>query len=245
MTSNTTTVEGNAVPGRHTHRFLAASHAANERKTWTVIVLCGVMMLAEIIGGLAFGSIALVADGLHMSTHAGALLLAAAAYTYARKHATTHASSSEPAARRLGRLYECNRAGDDRHPDRLRVGRPPLVAATDSLRRGHPNRCAGTSCERRSAWLLSGGQHHGPHGDDRIALEVPGGQASLEVHEDGVPPRFDSCSRRTRVQAHGPSPSSRCGPTARDSVSRCSIVARSSSRLRKSRSRTRRRTGER
>ena len=45
------------------------------------------MMIAEIVGGLLFGSIALVADGLHMSTHAGALLLAALAYTYARKHA--------------------------------------------------------------------------------------------------------------------------------------------------------------
>jgi cation diffusion facilitator family transporter len=45
------------------------------------------MMIAEIVGGLLFGSIALVADGLHMSTHAGALLLAALAYTHARKHA--------------------------------------------------------------------------------------------------------------------------------------------------------------
>src|SRR5260370_21145754 len=44
------------------------------------------MMIAEIIGGMLFGSIAFVADGLHMSTHAGALLLAALAYTYARKH---------------------------------------------------------------------------------------------------------------------------------------------------------------
>jgi len=39
------------------------------------------------LGGLLFGSIALVADGLHMSTYAGALLLAALAYSYARKHA--------------------------------------------------------------------------------------------------------------------------------------------------------------
>ena len=45
------------------------------------------MTIAEIIGGLLFGSIALVADGMHMSTHAGALLLAALAYRYARKHA--------------------------------------------------------------------------------------------------------------------------------------------------------------
>jgi cation diffusion facilitator family transporter len=44
-------------------------------------------MVAEIVGGLLFGSIALVADGLHMSTHASALLLAALAYRYARRHA--------------------------------------------------------------------------------------------------------------------------------------------------------------
>src|SRR5262249_18569334 len=46
-----------------------------------------VMMVAEIAGGIVFGSIALIADGLHMSTHAGALLLAALAYSYARRHA--------------------------------------------------------------------------------------------------------------------------------------------------------------
>jgi cation diffusion facilitator family transporter len=45
------------------------------------------MTIAEIVGGFLFGSIAVVADGLHMSTHAGALLLAALAYSYARKHA--------------------------------------------------------------------------------------------------------------------------------------------------------------
>ena len=44
------------------------------------------MMLAEIVGGNLFGSLALVADGLHMSTHAGALLISALAYTYARRH---------------------------------------------------------------------------------------------------------------------------------------------------------------
>jgi cation diffusion facilitator family transporter len=52
-----------------------------------VIALCTFMMAAEIVGGLLFGSIALVADGLHMSTHASALLLAALAYRYARRHA--------------------------------------------------------------------------------------------------------------------------------------------------------------
>ena len=71
----------------HRHVFLGPAHAQNERRTWAVILLCGAMMVAEIGGGLAFGSVALVADGLHMSTHAGALLLAALAYTYARRHA--------------------------------------------------------------------------------------------------------------------------------------------------------------
>ena len=71
----------------HSHVFLGAGHARNERRTWGVIALCTGMMAAEIVGGLLFGSIALVADGLHISTHAGALLLAALAYSYARRHA--------------------------------------------------------------------------------------------------------------------------------------------------------------
>jgi cation diffusion facilitator family transporter len=72
--------------GGHDHVFLGTGHERNERRTWMVIALCSVMMVAEIVGGLLFGSIALVADGLHMSTHASALLLAALAYSYARRH---------------------------------------------------------------------------------------------------------------------------------------------------------------
>jgi cation diffusion facilitator family transporter len=71
----------------HNHVFLGRAHARNERKTWAVIALCTVMMVVEIVGGSIFGSLALIADGWHMSTHAGALLLAALAYTYARRHA--------------------------------------------------------------------------------------------------------------------------------------------------------------
>ena len=73
---------------RHSHIFLGTAHERNERKTWTVIAICAVMMVAEIAGGVWFGSVALVADGLHMSTHAGALLIAALAYTYSRRYAT-------------------------------------------------------------------------------------------------------------------------------------------------------------
>src|SRR5258708_16295575 len=68
----------------HSHVFLGAGHARNERRTWGVIALCTVMMAAEIAGGIIFGSIALIADGLHMSTHPAAPLLAALAYSYAR-----------------------------------------------------------------------------------------------------------------------------------------------------------------
>ncbi|HYA40370.1 MAG TPA: CDF family Co(II)/Ni(II) efflux transporter DmeF [Syntrophobacteraceae bacterium] len=71
---------------QHEHFFLGEQHVRNERMTWTVIALCAVMMAAEILGGLWFGSMALIADGLHMSTHAGALLIAALAYTLARMH---------------------------------------------------------------------------------------------------------------------------------------------------------------
>lgn len=72
---------------RHSHVFLGAAHERNERKTWAVIAICAAMMVAEIVGGYWFGSVALIADGLHMSTHAGALLIAALAYTYSRRYA--------------------------------------------------------------------------------------------------------------------------------------------------------------
>jgi len=71
----------------HPHLFLGTGHARNERRAWAVIGLCTAMMLLEIGGGVAYGSLALVADGLHMSTHAIALLVAALAYGFARRHA--------------------------------------------------------------------------------------------------------------------------------------------------------------
>jgi cation diffusion facilitator family transporter len=74
-------------PWRHDHVFLGADHARNERRTWLVIALTAVMMVAEIAAGAAFGSMALLADGFHMATHAGALTISALAYLYARRHA--------------------------------------------------------------------------------------------------------------------------------------------------------------
>ncbi len=72
---------------RHDHVFLGAAHDRNERRTWLVVGLTATMMVAEIVGGTLFGSMALLADGWHMSTHAGALAIAAFAYRFARRHA--------------------------------------------------------------------------------------------------------------------------------------------------------------
>ncbi len=72
---------------RHEHVFLGSDHARNERRTWIVVGLTAVMMVGEIVAGAAFGSMALLADGFHMATHAGALTIAAVAYLYARRHA--------------------------------------------------------------------------------------------------------------------------------------------------------------
>lgn len=70
----------------HDHVFLGASHARNERRTWFVVGLTLAMMTGEIIGGTVFGSMALLADGWHMSTHAAAIGISALAYRYARRH---------------------------------------------------------------------------------------------------------------------------------------------------------------
>ena len=71
---------------QHPHDYLGRSHHRNERRTITVVALTLAMMVAEIIGGHIYGSMALVADGWHMSTHAGALGIAALAYWFARRH---------------------------------------------------------------------------------------------------------------------------------------------------------------
>lgn len=71
----------------HDHVFLGENHARNERRTWAVIALTATMMVAEISAGTIYGSMALLADGWHMSTHASALLITALAYRFARRHA--------------------------------------------------------------------------------------------------------------------------------------------------------------
>lgn len=71
----------------HEHVFLGRDHERNERRTWLVIAITATMMVVEIAAGTLYGSMALVADGWHMSTHAAAMLIAALAYMYARRNA--------------------------------------------------------------------------------------------------------------------------------------------------------------
>ncbi len=74
-------------PWSHEHVYLGSAHDANERRTWLVVALTSAMMVGEIVAGSFFNSMALLADGWHMATHAGALGISALAYRFARGHA--------------------------------------------------------------------------------------------------------------------------------------------------------------
>ena len=214
----------------HSHSFLGEGHEKSERKTWAVIWLCGAMMIAEIVGGLLFGSIALVADGLHMSTHAGALLLAALAYTYARKH-----------ARNPNFTFSTGKLGDLAGFTSaiilamiaLLIGYESIIRFVEPVaihfREAIPIACLGLAVNITSAWLLSsGGHHHHEHShghghghghaheghdhDEAHYITTDSGEIVLEVFEDGVPPCFrlradagrDLAARATSIETVRP-----------------------------------------
>jgi cation diffusion facilitator family transporter len=183
---------------RHDHVFLGEDHENAERRTWAVIILCSVMMIAEIIGGAVFGSLALIADGLHMSTHAGALLLAALAYTYARKYANDrnftfgtgkfgdlagYSSAIVLAMIALLIGYEAV----------SRLFNPVPISFNEAI----PIAVLGLAVNVASVGLLSGGHHHGHshdhghhHGEEPRRIAFGTGAIEIEVFEDNVPPRF-------------------------------------------------------
>jgi cation diffusion facilitator family transporter len=197
---------GAAFSAIHSHVFLSEDHQKSERKTWVVIWLCSAMMVAEIVGGWLFGSIALVADGLHMSTHAGALLLAALAYTYARRYADDPRFTFGTG--KLGDLAGFTSA--------IILAMIALLIGYEAISRlfepvpihfseAIPVAVLGLAVNIASAWLLSGGDHHGhSHGhghghhaeDETHRITTDDGDLILEVFEDGVPPRF-----RLRVES--------------------------------------------
>jgi cation diffusion facilitator family transporter len=75
-------------PWRHSHTFETDVPARGERRTRWVVAITVTMMAVEIVAGMVFGSMALLADGWHMGTHAAALSVAVFAYVYARRHAS-------------------------------------------------------------------------------------------------------------------------------------------------------------
>jgi cation diffusion facilitator family transporter len=72
----------------HDHAFGENQSRAQERRTLIVVAITAATMVAEIAAGVIYGSMALLADGLHMASHAVALGIAAFAYRYARQHAS-------------------------------------------------------------------------------------------------------------------------------------------------------------
>ena len=190
-------------PAGHSHVFLGAGHEQAERRTWWVIALCGAMMVLEIVGGLLFGSLALVADGLHMSTHAGALLLAALAYRYARRLADDPRFTFGTG--KLGDLAGFTSA--------VVLAMVSLLIAYEAVSRllapvpiqfaeAIPIAILGLAVNVASVWLLGGGHHGHDHGhhhghggaghghDEGHRVPAPGGTLLLSVFEDGVPPVF-------------------------------------------------------
>jgi cation diffusion facilitator family transporter len=145
----------------HEHVFLGKDHEKNERRTWFVVALTSAMMIAEIIAGTLFGSMALLADGWHMSTHAAALAIAAVAYRLARKHA--HNPRFSFGTGKLGELAGFSSAlilamialfiG---YESVLRLIDPVPIQFDEAILVA----CIGLGVNLVSAWLLAGDHHH-------------------------------------------------------------------------------------
>ena len=187
----------------HGHVFLGPSHARAERRTWAVIWLCAAMMALEIVGGALLGSIALVADGLHMSTHAGALLLAALAYGYARRHAddprfTFGTGKFGDLAGFTSAIVLAMIALLIGYEAVMRLLAPTPIRFAEAI----PIAALGLAVNVASAWLLaSGGDHHHEHGhahddvhghdhDEDRRIATPTGGLVLSVFETACPPVF-------------------------------------------------------
>jgi len=148
----------------HDHVFLGEHHDRNARRTYMVILLTFVMMVGEIAAGLMFGSMALLADGFHMSTHAGALAIAAAAYAYARRHA--HDERFAFGTGKFGELAGYTSAivlaviavmiG---YESTTRLIAPVPIRFTEAIAVA----VLGLGVNLVSAWLLSGGGDHDHH----------------------------------------------------------------------------------
>ena len=75
---------------QHEHDF-SVLHEHGERRTLQVLLLTATMMIVEVVAGVIYGSMALLADGWHMGTHAAAFMITVFAYRYARRHSASPA----------------------------------------------------------------------------------------------------------------------------------------------------------
>jgi cation diffusion facilitator family transporter len=147
----------------HDHVFLGDKHAQNERRTWFVVALTLVMMVGEIAAGSFFGSMALLADGWHMGTHAAALGIAGAAYLFARRQ-TGNARFSFGTGK-FGDLAAFSSALilgiiaiQIAYESVLRLMSPVPIVYGEAIAVA----CLGLAVNLLSAWLLRG--HHDHHG---------------------------------------------------------------------------------
>lgn len=152
---------------RHNHVFLGVQHKRNEWRTWIVVALTAGMMIAEIIAGYLFGSMALLADGFHMATHAGALTMAGFAYYFARRHA--HDARLTFGTGKLGELAGYTSAVI-LALIALMIGVQSIVrlATPVDIKFSEATLVAviGLIVNLASAWLLHSGEHSHEHGHD-------------------------------------------------------------------------------
>ena len=87
MTASAPARQGQMDAFRGDRVYLGADHARNERRTWLVAAICVLTLAGQIVGGLIFNSMALIANGVHMAAHVAALVVAAGAYRMARRYA--------------------------------------------------------------------------------------------------------------------------------------------------------------
>ena len=151
----------------HAHVFLGEKHDHHERRTWFVVALTAATMVVEVIGGTLFGSMAVVADGVHMSTHVAALAIAALAYRFARRHAADARFSFG-----TGKLGELAAFASAlilllvaliiAYESVTRFFNPVAIRYTEAIAVA----CIGLTVNLISAWLLSDDDHHHGHAHD-------------------------------------------------------------------------------
>ena len=165
----------------HDHVFLGRDHARNERRTWLVVALTAAMMVVEIVAGLAFGSMALLADGLHMMTHAGALAIAAGAYVYARRHArdpnfTFGTGKVGDLASFASAIVLAMVAVAVGYESAIRLYAPVAIHFDEAI----PVAVVGLLVNLASAWLLGNGHGHHHHHENVLSPD----HAHDHVHRD-------------------------------------------------------------